>query len=301
MASGRIPFAAGVVLPYTRLELPGWGKLYSRFVHSGSEARWRDAGVRSMRGKLHGYQMKLDLSYWSDRHTYFIGRYYDLPTQLFLLETLQPGDRFVDIGANIGMLSLVAARAVGPAGVVDAYEPNPACCERLQATVRENGIANVRVHAHALGPANASLSLSVIPTDSGMSTLCAVPAEDRAFERRLAVPVRRADQSLAEDPRPIAQIKIDVEGFEYQVLEGLIETLDRWRPTVILEMEPANLARDRRKPVDLVEFMSARGYQGFGLTSSRRFLRHRLSLLPLHRSDSHFPSNVVFRHPNRPR
>src|SRR5260370_34094747 len=155
MASGRIPFAAGVVLAYTRLELPGWGKLYRRFVQSGSEARWRDAGVRSMRGKLHGYQMKLDLSYWSDRHTYFIGRYYDLPTQLFLLETLQPGDRFVDIGANIGMLSLVAARAVGPAGVVDPYEPNPACFKPFQPPIADTGTAHVpaptraRAHAHA--------------------------------------------------------------------------------------------------------------------------------------------------------
>jgi hypothetical protein len=67
-----------------------------------------------MRGKLHGYEMSLDLGNWSNRQTYFLGRFYDLPTQLVLLSCLRPDDIFVDIGANEGMISLLASRLVGP-------------------------------------------------------------------------------------------------------------------------------------------------------------------------------------------
>jgi precorrin-6B methylase 2 len=72
--------------------------------------------------------MELDLAAWSERSAYFLGRFYDLNLQMLMIQILKPGDRFVDIGANIGMLSILAARLVGPSGRVESFEPNPHKC-----------------------------------------------------------------------------------------------------------------------------------------------------------------------------
>jgi FkbM family methyltransferase len=280
-------------LPITRFELPGWGPLYRRLAEG--DLYWNSLGWRKVRGKLHGYRMSLDLSKWSDRQTYFLGRYYDLPSQLFLMHILRPRDRFVDIGANVGMMTLLASSLVGRTGTVDAYEPNPACCERLRATVQENQIPNIRLHPHALGDREQVLKLSMIPWDTGMSTLCRVPREEQAvFSEHLSVPVKLGDASIGADRTPVRAIKIDVEGFEGQVLAGLEKTIARFRPIVLVETEAGHLARAERTPRDLVRLMSNWGYDAFGLLTARQLLRHKLKLYPIPRDSDSFPQNVVF-------
>ena len=62
---------------------------------SNDDLRWAQAPIVTLRGKNHGYQMRLDLSDWSQRLTYFLGRYYELGVQRVLDVTLKPGARFV--------------------------------------------------------------------------------------------------------------------------------------------------------------------------------------------------------------
>ncbi len=68
--------------------------------------------------------MDLDLARASERFSYFTGRFYELGMQLLLMDLVRAGDRVVDIGANVGEISLLCSRLVGPTGVVDAFEPN---------------------------------------------------------------------------------------------------------------------------------------------------------------------------------
>src|SRR4051812_18642998 len=82
---------AYALLPYTRRELPGWGRLF-RAAGLLRDNWWSGTGSRQITGKLHGYQMVLNLDNWSDRHTYFVGRYYDLASQLLLQKSLRSGD-----------------------------------------------------------------------------------------------------------------------------------------------------------------------------------------------------------------
>jgi hypothetical protein len=83
-----------MVRPYIWHELPGWGRLYSRFVGDyRRDASWAGEPSRTIRGKLHGYEIDLDLSRWSERATYFLGRFYDLENQLLPTRILRPGDR----------------------------------------------------------------------------------------------------------------------------------------------------------------------------------------------------------------
>lgn len=271
------PLAAYIVLPFTRLETPGWGQLYRWLLSSQRASAW--IGTRTIRGKLHGFKVVLDLSNWSERLTYFLGRYYDLPTQRMLMSTIQPGDRVLDVGANIGMITLLMARLVGPCGIVEAFEPNPRCVSRIRELIRINRIGNVRLHACALGNSDEESTLSIIPSDSGMSTICEVL--DPAFSVRVVVPMRHRDSLVRQDPRPVRVIKIDVEGSDCSVLDGLRETISRDRPLIVAEMIASHLKRARKTRADIIDRMNSYGYRGLKLASSRRLGHHSLALRDL--------------------
>ncbi len=144
--------------PYTLRELPGWGYVY-RFAVGDEQERqwfWDTAPQRTVRGKLHGFEMQLDLSHWSDRSTYFLGRWIDLHNQLFMLDLLEPGDTVVDVGAHRGSFALMASKLVGHRGKVVCFDARHDNAEHLDRDIRANGIANIVVQREA--PADDALA-----------------------------------------------------------------------------------------------------------------------------------------------
>lgn len=139
----------------------------------------------------------------------------------FLRRVLQPGDLYVDIGANIGQLALAAAGAVGPTGTVIAVEPHPRTFGFLQGNL-------------ALNPQRASVIMPVnaaVGERDGETTFSSFGPDDQnrivgAGDLRipLRIPLRTLDHLLAEFPK-IAVLKIDVEGYEYFVLQGAMKVL----------------------------------------------------------------------------
>ena len=102
----RLSFLA---LPLTRAEVPKWPKVIEMVSADWDErlkGAWREHAKVVARGKRHRQLMNLDLADWSDRMTFFLGRYYELGVLETLDLLLRRGDRFVDIGANIGMITL---------------------------------------------------------------------------------------------------------------------------------------------------------------------------------------------------
>jgi FkbM family methyltransferase len=270
-----------LALPFIRLEVPGWGRLarLARIFDTSENGAWRGAPIRRVRGKWHGYSMELNLCDWSERQTWFLARYHDLHVQLLIDHCVKPGERVVDVGANIGMLTLHAAFRVGPAGVVDAFEPNPACCRRIESALAGNDISHVRLHPIGLSDATGTLVLSILQNHTGMGTLATVDSS-AAVTARVDVPVRVADDVLLSDPRPIVLMKIDVEGFEARALRGMREVLKRDKPIVTTEVVPEWLERAGSNVRELVELMRAAGYEPYGLGTRRHRLRHSLCLTP---------------------
>ncbi|PKP94583.1 MAG: hypothetical protein CVT77_01715 [Alphaproteobacteria bacterium HGW-Alphaproteobacteria-16] len=141
---------------------------------------------------------------------------------------LTPGSVFVDVGANIGVMSFHAAKAVSPNGKVIAFEPNPDNVQRFLQGV----IANKFDQLVRLIPLAASATSSVFAIKGGSNTYLA-PA---AAGMRLAASIP-ADDFLTSEAR-IDLIKIDIEGHEPLALNGLSKTLDRHRPTILCEFNP---------------------------------------------------------------
>jgi FkbM family methyltransferase len=281
-----------LVRPYVQRELPGWGHLYGWF--AGSDGDWADAGMRRIAGKLHGYTMELDISGWSQRYTYFLGRYYDLPTQQLLQAVLRPGDRVCDIGANIGMISLLAAHLVGPSGRVEAFEPNPACAEKIRQLIAENELGQVHVHVLGLSDEPATLTLSVPLINSGEASF-APPRYPQSELRQVTVDVKRGDDVI-DLMRPPAVIKIDVEGFECRVIDGLRGVLSSAHPLVITEVVAEHLTRGGGSAQGLFERMNALGYSAYELGLRKSGLKHLLRLTPVTLSSLRSAVDVVWIH-----
>jgi FkbM family methyltransferase len=174
---------------------------------------------------LPGVRAELDLRQPVELQSWWQGGRFEHPTTERLDAWAGAGTAFFDIGANYGFFSLRAVHAGCPE--VHAFEPNPELHARLVATALRNGLASL--HAHHLGLADAPgrIDLQVRDADLGHSSF-----GPRAWAdgRSVAVEVRtfdgwRRDRGLALPDLPSWVAKIDVEGYERRVLQGMAEAL----------------------------------------------------------------------------
>lgn len=164
----------------------------------------------------------------------------DLPERatVALIESLlRPGETFVDVGANVGVYTLIAGRKVGATGKVLAFEPASSTCDALRATVAVNGLTRqVEIQECALGSEDGTAELYLAPTSGHNSLVPGLGTSIHAQE----IQIRRGDEVLRET-QP-ALIKVDVEGWELDVLEGLTQILDTSRSTnLIVEYSPKHI------------------------------------------------------------
>ncbi|MCC6578881.1 MAG: FkbM family methyltransferase [Phycisphaeraceae bacterium] len=299
-----LPLRVRCVLPFTRRELPGWGWLLRHLVETGPdfEQHFRNLPPVTLIGKWHRYRMTLNLADWAERRTWYLSRYYELATQLLLRQALRPGDRFIDIGANIGMISLLAAKCVGPHGRVDAFEPNPHCAKRIADSLVLNDLHHVAVHNIALGKESGQLTLTVLTEHTGTATLAEIPDVDRGLiTRQYDVRVLRGDDVLKPADGPAAVVKIDVEGFECRVIDGLTEILRRDRPLLMTEVVSKWLERAGDSASRLFQLLDAMGYQPWALAVRRNLLcRYQLCPQPLSSLDNLSVTDVVWTHKDMP-
>jgi FkbM family methyltransferase len=159
-----------------------------------------------------------------------------------LRSVLRRGDVVADVGANIGYFTLLAARLVGSAGRVYAVEPSPGTYAALLDNIGRNGLGNVTPVQAAAGAeaGEATLRDVVEGTNRGASSLRSDPERGWGVRKAVAVTVPMlplADIVLAEEWPSLRVVKIDVEGFEADVVRGLVPILDAGhRPAVLVEV-----------------------------------------------------------------
>lgn len=180
----------------------------------------------------------------------------------FLAEFLRPGDVFLDVGANTGMMTAVGAHCVGPTGRVVSFEPDQALAACVEISARLNGLTNVLIHRRAVASRPGSIEM-VRQTGVGgtdYSRMIAVAeAEDRpTHESRALVDCITIDEVTRNLPR-CDLIKIDVDGNERDVIASARETIDRWHPAIIVEVSPLS-SRHGYRGADLVRELQQDGY-----------------------------------------
>jgi FkbM family methyltransferase len=184
---------------------------------------------------------------WKDRHVYDR----DLT---FYRRFLRPGDAVVDVGANIGLATLVAAKVVGPSGRIVAVEPHPRTFEYLRDNVQLNGLTDVvQLYCVALGEREGQRRIVEFPGDDSQNSL---GGSDHGGIRVAVVPL----DSLLTSPGPTALLKLDVEGYEKFVLDGANRTLAT-TGCVYFESWERHFARYGYAGRDLLDGLRARGFR----------------------------------------
>jgi FkbM family methyltransferase len=179
---------------------------------------------------------------------------------LCLEQRLKPGDVFIDIGANAGYFSLIASKLVGSEGKVIAFEPNPSLARALQLNLVRSEADNVSVEQAACSNSDQPVSLYISPSsNSGKTSLFPTNAKSATHVIVPTTPLDAFAKKFSLDR--IDMVKIDVEGAELLVLEGMEECLRRFRPQVILELEPALMAAAGTCLQDFFVFFNSCGYE----------------------------------------
>jgi FkbM family methyltransferase len=179
----------------------------------------------------------------------------------FLRRRLRPGDTFIDVGANIGCVSALASRLVGPHGVVVAIEPAPIASAALQETVAMNDLTNMRLVTAAVSDRDDELPLFVGPSyGSGLTTTVA-----RRFLLREQGRVRAATLGSLVTREELATtrvIKIDVEGAEDRVLAGVLASVDALAADaeLVVEVMPKWWSDPQLRPIDVLRPFLERGF-----------------------------------------
>ena len=174
---------------------------------------------------------------------------------------LRTGDVFIDVGANVGYLSAVAAALVGTRGQVHSFEPVPRYFRSLCRLAELNPSHSIIANTCAVG-AVAGSAMIHITREPGQNTLVAAYKDGADVISALEVPVIRLDSYIeARRIARVALIKIDAEGFELPILEGMRGCFGRaQRPAIICEIAPRAYALMGRSVAELANLMSAYGY-----------------------------------------
>jgi FkbM family methyltransferase len=154
----------------------------------------------------------------------------------FLNAFLSAGDCFIDIGANVGLFSLYASKKVGSAGSVISFEPSRITYDRLLENLELNGITNVRPFKLGLSDRDELLELNV-SADGHDAWNTFVKSDENKFSSKEAVQVKPFDSFSEEysiNSGDISLIKLDVEGFEINVLKGALNLLSKENAPVFM-------------------------------------------------------------------
>jgi FkbM family methyltransferase len=173
-----------------------------------------------------------------------------------LMEAVKPGDVVYDIGANVGLYAVPLAKEVGNRGQVIAFEPERTSYNHLQENLKLNALNNVRSFRKALGERNGEATIYL----GEVGNLSLLPPDTRDMNRQVVEMVEGDWFREAENlPLPRA-IKIDVEGYEYAVLEGLRRTLAHPQcEMVVCEIHPTLLPA-KVQPEAVLDLLKSLGF-----------------------------------------
>lgn len=177
---------------------------------------------------------------------------YETHVTAVLERELNPDSVFVDIGANMGWFTLLAASL---ARQVIAIEPNPNNVQLIYRSLMANGFDHVRVLEYAATDRPSLLRLNFLRSNGSVSAVESTGGTSTIVQGR---PL----DDLLKDVARVDVVKMDIEGHEPVALRGMIDTLTRHRPVLVFEFHPTAI-RDNTgtEPVAFLESLAGMGYQ----------------------------------------
>lgn len=229
---------------------------------------WKEPRFASCRG----IRFQLDLSDYIERSIYC--RDFDAPETHLLIKIVKPGWIVMDVGANIGYYSLLLSRLVGSKGTVYAFEPAAETWKRLLRTIELNRPTNIFPSKVALADRCGKVSfVTASATNTGKGRLARSVAEGLETVDQITLDAFSEQHQL----KRIDFIKVDIEGCEERLLDGGRKTMARFKPSLIMEINPQALETLGATADSLISKLRKMGYELFEISwfGLRRFRRFR--------------------------
>jgi len=262
-----------LVLP----EAPLWVRLTSQVIRRLPLGRYRMsnwlsarpappfwAETLTQRGR---HQFACDVRDGIAREVCFTGRYEPLETML-IEQLLKPAMTFVDVGANWGYFTLLAAGCTGSAGQVVSFEPDPRLFSLLKANLQRNDLNHVVPLSLAASDRRQTIHLAGYDEQGGNWGLSRVT--NQAGPGTFEVDGCRIDDVLDDlSVEDVDLLKMDIEGAEDLALAGMTDGLDRGRyRAILLEVHPAHLAERGADASQVIRLLAEKGYRAWRLNHS---------------------------------
>lgn len=198
---------------------------------------------------------------------YWIGKYEPAVVRVFcdILAQLSPQDSIIDIGANIGYYTVIAAAALAlrSTASVHSFEPNPSIYAELAQNITHNHFTNVRVNQQGVGDVTSEMTLYVNPTAITYSSL---RRTQEFLTDEIHVPIITLDEyAQAQHIAKVGLIKLDVEGGELLVLKGAAQILARDHPILIYEEFEGGYKQFGYSTRNVRTFLTDLGYHLFAI------------------------------------
>jgi FkbM family methyltransferase len=210
--------------------------------------------VKVAAGDLAGYTILLDMQIDKD---YWLGTY-EPELQAALRELVSPGSTVYDVGANIGYVSLLFAKAVGETGRVYAFEALPDNVDRWKKNMELNWMTNrTSIFAGAVTRSSGPVSF-LVHASAGMGKVAGSAGRSDGYQSEVAVEGISLDEFVYEQGNtPPDVVKMDIEGGEVLALPGMQRLLNKARPLLLMELHGHESSRVAW------ETLSAAGYKIF--------------------------------------
>ena len=213
-------------------------ELVRGFLFSGEHRRKFSSNSRPTRVELDGFSIYVRKSDWLIGAAIAQHKVYEPHVTRSLSLMLKPGMVFLDIGANLGFFSLLAASKVGETGKVIAFEPNYDNCALIHLSLYANRFRQVMLYPYAVSDQEQMLLVET----SGSSNGDTVPLDTADDLSDMLVQAVCVDDILSNEPR-IDVIKIDIEGNEMRALLGMRQVIQKHRPIIFTEFFPSLLQK----------------------------------------------------------
>lgn len=180
-----------------------------------------------------------------------------------LLKNVQSNSLYLDIGANVGTTTIPVA-LLHPNVIVHSFEPNPAINIKLKQHIDMNAVNNVTVFNFGLSNKSSKSKFyfsSVKKGNHGTSSLRR--NSDIPSPAEMDIQLHTVDEHYQDNNIPISLIKIDVQGFEMEVLEGAQHTIKRFKPVILFEQEDHYQVDPEIQKSHCCNFFSCLGYEVF--------------------------------------
>ena len=234
---------------YSRLSgKPFYDLLYPLYVRYRASDRRKSAIAT-----IDGITYELDLTQHIDSSIYHKGSF-EPETIALMARLVKPGMTVLDVGANVGSHTFRLAKLVGPTGQVIAFEPMRWAYGKLCRNAQLNSFSNVTLEKIAIGNENGTLR-------AAFRTRWSIDGSSDEPEQENVVIMRLDDYLTSRGVKPVDFIKLDVDGYEYKVLQGAVDTLRSSAPLIVMEFATWTLERVGDEASEMLDYLELLGYE----------------------------------------